>query len=522
MSDAQVVYRKRNNVGLFLLVVAVALGVGSYVLVGIGVDRAVPADWPWVAGIWSGLALVAHLTSRFRLPYADPVVLPVVFALTGLGLAMIHRIDILGSEVRHDARTQLIWVGVGVAAFVAGTLVVRDHRSLRGYPYLLFLVGLFLLLLPMTPLGVELNGSQIWIRVAGFSFQPAEVAKIVLTFAFAAYLAEKKDVLALAGPRLLGITLPRGRDLGPIAIMWVASMLVLVSQRDLGTSLLFFGLFVMMVYVATERTSWVVIGGIAFAAGALVAYDRFSHVRVRVNAWLDPFSDYDKNYQVIQGQFGMAWGGLFGRGWGQGRPGLTPLAKSDFITAAIGEEIGVVGLMAVILLYGVLIARGLRTALAVDDSFGKLLAAGLSFVFALQVFAIVGGVTRLLPLTGLTTPFMSQGGSSMVANWIVVAVLLVVSHQARRPRLQVVPADIAVLDSDATQIIAAQPPRPEPVVATERKRFWRRNDPVPAADAPADPGVEAEPDGSIEEATQLIAVPPATDVTRPIKAEDLR
>ncbi len=518
VNETVVVYRTRNTAGLFLLVVAVAVGVASYVLVGLGIDRTPPANWPWVAGIWSGLALVAHLAVRFRLPYADPVLLPIVLALSGIGLSMIHRIDLINEPARHDATTQLIWVGLGVACLVAVTLVARDHKVMQGYPYLLFLVGITLLLLPMSPLGVEINGSQIWIRLAGLSFQPAEVAKIVLSFAFAAYLAEKKDVLALAGPRVLGVTLPRGRDLGPIAIMWAASMLVLVSQKDLGTSLLFFGLFVMMVYVATERVSWVVIGGLAFAAGAVVAYERFAHVRVRVSSWLDPFSDYDKNYQVIQGQFGLAWGGLFGRGWGQGRPGLIPLAKSDFITAAVGEELGVVGLMAVISLYGVLVARGLRTALAVTDPFGKLLAAGLSFVLALQVFAIVGGVTRLLPLTGLTTPYMSQGGSSMVANWIILAVLLVISHQARRPVLRHVTADIAVLDADATQIITAPPPRPEPI-RTPRRPLWRRTatstEPpaVALGDEPVGGAgpvlVELDPGArDAEAATQLIAAPP--------------
>ncbi len=532
VNETVVVYRKRNNVGLFLLLLALALGISSYVLVGIGIDRTPPANWPWVTGIWAALGLVAHLALRFRLPYADPVILPIVFALCGIGLSMIHRIDVINSPPRHDATTQLIWVGLGVAAMIVVSLIVRDHRGLQGYPYILFLVGLTLLLLPMTPLGVEINGSQIWIRVAGLSFQPAEVAKIVLSFAFAAYLAEKKDVLALAGPRVLGITLPRGRDLGPIAIMWAASMLVLVSQKDLGTSLLFFGLFVMMVYVATERLSWVVIGGLAFAAGAVVAYERFGHVRVRVSSWLDPFSDFDKNYQVIQGQFGMAWGGLFGRGWGQGRPGLIPLAKSDFITAAVGEELGIVGLMAVIVLYGVMVARGLRTALAVSDPFGKLLASGLAFVFALQAFAIIGGVTRLLPLTGLTTPFMSQGGSSMVANWIVVAAMLIISHQARRPALQPVITEVAELDAESTQIIHVTP-RPEPTTPRRWSRWQRGRTPEPGAPAalsspPAAalgdepeavvrghaggvPVVSGGTDHDAEAATQLIAAPPVPD-----------
>jgi hypothetical protein len=269
-------------------------------------------------------------------------------------------------------------------------------------------------------------------------------------------------------------------------------MLVLIFQKDLGTSMLFFGLFVAMVYVATSRSSWVMLGGLLFAAGGWFAYQRFAYVGVRVSSWLEPFSDYDKNYQVIQGQFGFAYGGLLGRGWGLGRPGLTPLAKSDFITAAIGEELGLVGLMAVILVYGLIVARGLRTALSSNEPFGKLLSAGLSLVFALQVFAIIGGVTRLLPLTGLTTPFMSQGGSSMVANWLVMAIMLLVSHDARRPVAVTVDGpDVASLSSEATQVIpvarAGHPtPRPEPRTASSAPEVEEDELPARAWSAPSD------------------------------------
>jgi cell division protein FtsW (lipid II flippase) len=263
---------------------------------------------------------------------------------------------------------------------------------------------------------------------------------------------EKRDVLALAGYRLLGLDLPRARDLGPIAVIWLLSLAILVLQRDLGTSLLFFGLFVMLLYVSTERPGWAVLGTLLFAGGAYFGYLTFSHVKVRVGAWLDPFSDYDAYYQVINAQFGMAWGGLLGTGLGLGRPGLTPLARSDFIAAAIGEELGMTGLMAVIMIYGLIVARGLRAALQCREPFGKLLAAGLSFAFALQVFTILGGVTRLLPLTGLTTPFMSQGGSSLVSNWVVMALLLVISHQVRKPAVTVTPLDP---DAQATQLMKA-------------------------------------------------------------------
>ncbi|MGD7732176.1 FtsW/RodA/SpoVE family cell cycle protein [Propionibacteriaceae bacterium G57] len=433
-----------------MLLVACALGLGGWLLTGLNLTGQIPDNWGWVCGLWLGMALAAHLVIRFAAPYADPLILPCVIALNGLGLAMIHRIDQIPTPPRADAYTQFIWTGLGMVLFALVVIFIRDLRRFDRFPYLLFLAGLGLLLLPLVPgLGVELNGSRIWIRVAGYSFQPSEVAKILLAFAFASYLVAKREVLALSGFRFGPIQFPRLRDLLPIGLMWAAAMAVLVFQSDLGTALLFFGLFVMMLYVATERIGWVVIGVSSFAVGALAAYQLFGHVRVRVSAWLNPFENFDQNLQVISAQYGFAWGGLTGRGWGLGRPGLTPLAKSDFISAAIGEELGIAGLMAIILIYAILVSRGLRAALSTSNEFTKLLACGLSFVFALQVFAIIGGVTRLLPLTGLTTPFMSQGGSSLVANWVIIGILIVISHNGRKP--------VAVLKHD---------PMPEQVALT--------------------------------------------------------
>jgi cell division protein FtsW (lipid II flippase) len=366
---------------------------------------------------------------------------------------MIHRIDLINDPPLDGARQQLIWSAIGVILFIVVVVLLNDHRPLQRFTYTIGLAGIVLLLLPLVPgLGTEKFGAQIWIHVGPYSFQPAEAAKILLAIAFASYLVEKRDVLALAGYRILGIDLPRARDLGPILVMWLISLAILVWQRDLGTSLLFFGLFVMMLYVATERAGWAVLGTLLFAAGAYFGYLNFGHVRARVGAWLDPFSDFDAYYQVINAQFGMAWGGLLGTGLGLGRPGLTPLARSDFIAAAIGEELGMTGLMAVILIYGLIVARGLRIALQCREPFGKLLATGLSFAFALQVFTIIGGVTRLLPLTGLTTPFMSQGGSSLVCNWIVAGLLLVISHQVRKPAATVTPINP---DAEQTQLVKA-------------------------------------------------------------------
>jgi cell division protein FtsW (lipid II flippase) len=448
-----VVPRKRRTTELMLLVLALGIGLAAYALVDLNALGGVSERLPVVAGLCGGLALVAHLAVRWRLPYADPVLLPCVVLLNGLGLAMIHRIDLINEPPLTGARQQLIWTAIGVVLFVAVVVVLRDHRPLQGYTYTIGLAGIVLLLLPLVPgLGVEKFGARIWIAIGPYSFQPAEAAKVLLSIAFASYLVEKRDVLALAGWRVLGLDLPRARDLGPILAMWLVSLAVLVSQRDLGTSLLFFGLFVMMLYVATQRAGWPLLGTLLFALGAYLGYRLFGHVRIRVGAWLDPFSDYDAYFQVINAQFGIAWGGLLGTGLGEGRPGLTPLARSDFIAAALGEELGMTGLMAIILVYALIVARGMRTALQCREPFGKLLAAGLAFAFALQVFAIIGGVTRLLPLTGLTTPFLSQGGSSLVCNWIVVALLLVVSHQARKPVVTV-----ALLDPDAetTQLVRA-------------------------------------------------------------------
>jgi cell division protein FtsW (lipid II flippase) len=449
-----VIPRKRRGVELVLIVFALAITLGGYAIVDLNVTGGFSPVFSTLAGVCVGLAALAHVAVRWRLPYADPVILPCVILLNGLGLTMIHRIDLINSPPTNGARQQLIWTALGVVVFILVAVVLRDHRPLQRFTYTLGLAGVALLLLPLVPgLGAEKFGAQIWIQLGPFSFQPAEAAKVLLSIAFASYLVEKRDVLALAGYRILGIDLPRARDLGPILVVWLLSLAILVWQRDLGTSLLFFGLFVMLLYVSTERAGWVVLGTLLFAAGAYFGYLKFAHVRTRVGAWLDPFADYDAYYQVINAQFGMAWGGLLGTGLGLGRPGLTPLARSDFIAAAIGEELGMAGLMAVIMIFGLIVVRGLRTALQCREPFGKLLAAGLSFALALQVFTIIGGVTRLLPLTGLTTPFMSQGGSSLICNWIVAGLLLVISHQVRKPVATV--SDIS--PTEETQLVKVVP-----------------------------------------------------------------
>ncbi|MGI8576536.1 MAG: FtsW/RodA/SpoVE family cell cycle protein [Nocardioidaceae bacterium] len=430
--------RKRRGAELLLLLLALIVGVGAYALVGIGVQGKVPTDILEYGGGLTAMALICHLVVRFKAPYADPVLLPCVVILNGIGLAMIHRIDLArlaqDSSSHAYATAQLLWTVISVIGFVVTMIVIRDHRRLQAFTYTMGFAGIFLLLLPLVPgLGVNINGARIWIHAAGFSFQPGEIAKICLAIFFAGYLVVKRDALALAGRRFAGIDLPRGRDLGPIVLMWLVSLAILVLQHDLGSSLMFFGLFVVLLYVATERPSWLVVGFVLFVAGAYLSYLQFAHVQTRVDGWLHPFSNYDRFYQIIQGQYGLAWGGVLGRGWGGGSPQLTPYSWSDFIGTSLGEELGVTGLMAIIVIYGLIVERGLRTALVCRDPFGKLLAVGLSMAFAIQVFVVIGGVTKLIPLTGLTTPFVSYGGSSLVANWIMVALILRVSHHARQP-----------------------------------------------------------------------------------------
>jgi cell division protein FtsW (lipid II flippase) len=454
LREAAFTHRRRRGAELFLLVVSLVVGIGAYAAVGLGVEGTVPADIVGYGGWLAVLCLGCHVVVRLVAPYADPVLLPIVAALNGLGLAVIHRIDLADLAANPDAKTfargQLIWMTLGVLLFVVVLVVIRDHRQLQAFTYTSGFAALVLLVMPLLPvLGTTINGSRIWIRLGPFSFQPGEVAKVMLVLFFAGYLVLHRDALALAGRRFAGIDLPRGRDLGPILVMWLISLGVLVFQRDLGSSLLFFGLFLVMLYVATERPGWLVVGSVLFVSGAYLGYLAFGHVQSRVDTWLHPFDPHNNAYQIVQGMYGMAWGGLVGRGLGQGDPTLIPFSYSDFIMASIGEELGLTGVMAVLLLYGLIVERALRTALVCRDAFGKLVAVGLGVVFALQVFVVVGGVTKLIPLTGLTTPFLSYGGSSLVANWVIVALLLRISDQARRP----LPELTSPEEDDATQVV---------------------------------------------------------------------
>lgn len=362
--------------------------------------------------------VLAHLAIRWRAPAADPVLLPLVMLLSGLGLAWVARVS------PEQADEQLTWFLVGIAMLVLTLFAVPSLERLARYKYLIGLAGLALLVSPAL-FGVEVNGAKLWLRFGGMSFQPAEVAKILLVIFLAAYLAEKREVLSVSTRRVLGIWLPPARQLGPLLLTWAVSLFVLVASRDLGSSLLFFGIFLATIYVATGRASWVLTGAVLFAGGATVAYSLFSHVRTRVEIWLDPFADVTgRGYQLAQSLFALADGGLIGLGIGKGFPERIPFVETDFIFTAIAEEVGLIGGVALILTYLVFCMRGLSTAARARSDVAALIAAGLVGAFALQVFVIIGGVTRLIPMTGITLPFVSYGGSSILANFVLLALLL--------------------------------------------------------------------------------------------------
>ncbi len=391
-------------------------------------------------------AVLTHLGIRRFAPHADPILLPTVVLLNLLGLVMIHRLDV--AEAARAARqgaaipsptfaSQTAWTLLGMSIALAVLVLMRDHRQLQRYTYTSMVAGLALLLMPLLPVvGTTVNGARLWVRVGTHSFQPGEFAKFALAVFFAGFLVLKRDSLAGIRVRVWRLGWPRPRDLGPILVSWLLSVAILVFERDLGMSLLFFGMFIVLLYMATGQRTWLVLGGVLFVIGSALAWMAFWHVRIRFDIWLNPFAYADtQGYQIVQSLYGLASGGMFGTGLGAGFPYIVPFAKSDFILAAMGEELGFVGLAAIIMLYAIIVERGLRIGMRVRDPFGQLLASGLVVVLGLQTFIVAGGVTRLIPLTGLTTPFLSAGGSSLVVNWCIVGVLLRMSDAANRVRV---------------------------------------------------------------------------------------
>ncbi len=431
----------QRNRELALLVFALVINASAVALVQLGATGIIDAKFLIYCGGPAALAVALHILLRLRARAADPFVLPIATLLTGLGIAMIYRIDV--GRGWHGwaafSTRQLAWALIALVGAILVVYFLKNYRVLFRYTYISGLVGVVLLILPVIP-GLSGGGNaDIWVDLGFFSFQPGELAKIALAIFFAGYLVRTRESLTSTGTRFLGVTWPRAREFGPLLVIWLISLGIIVLQRDLGTGVLIFGMFVAMLYVATGKTGWVLIGIVLAAGGAYAASRFLPYVGARFQNWLDPFNPDtidNSSFQMVNGLFGLAQGGLIGTGLGQGRPYLTPLSYSDYIFPSLGEELGLIGLFAILCLYMVFTSRGIRIGLAGQDDFGKLLATGLSFTIALQVFIMVGGVTRLIPLTGLTTPFLAAGGSSLVANWLIVALLLRISDAVRsRPRV---------------------------------------------------------------------------------------
>ena len=440
----KIVPRSRNLEALFLFLAA-GLSAFELALVQLAIIEKLTIDLftYWLPPL--AFALLVHFILRKKASESDPLILPIAYVLNGLGIAMIYRLDLAtiaaGGEELFALR-QVLWTAVAMSVAASVIFFIPSQLFLRRYVYTAMFVGIVLLLLPLLPvIGTTINGATLWISLFGITFQPGEIAKVALIIFFAGYLVNRKDSLAVVGRKIAGIRIPRGRDLGPILLIWLASIGVLVLQRDLGTSILYFGLFLVMIYVATGRAFYAGIGVAMLVTGGLVASRVLDYVSRRFDAWLNPFAEENYNavggsYQIVQGIFGMSNGSIFGSGLGGGVPQLVPLAESDFIISSLAEELGLIGFFAILALYFLLVARGLKIAFSHADDFAKLLAVGFSFVIALQVFVVIGGVTRILPLTGLTTPLLAAGGSSLLANWVIIAMLLRLSdsttdHQAK-------------------------------------------------------------------------------------------
>jgi cell division protein FtsW (lipid II flippase) len=454
----------RRSTELVMLVFALAVVLLAYVAANLGLSDKLPSGPLLYIIVYAILMLVAHVAVRRFAPFADPLLLPLAALLNGLGIVMIYRLQESGRNgnpgnpvaglLASATKTQLLWTGVGIVLLVLVLAVITETRVLQRYTYTLGALGLVLLAIPaLLPASHStVNGAKVWIIFGGLSVEPGEFARLALAVFFAGYLVSKRDVLALAGRRVAGIDLPRARDLGPVLAAWVATLLVLIFETDIGTAALFFGMFIAMLYIATQRVSWLLIGVLLFLFGTFITANLFHHVMERFTVWLHPFQGSNPTgiaYQPVQALEGLAYGGLFGTGLGHGQPYYTPLVQSDFIFSAFGEELGLVGVMALLIVFGLLVQRGLRAAIAVNDPFAKLLVGGLSFVLALQVFVIVGGISGLIPLTGVTTPFLSQGGSSLVASWILIGLLVRVSDTARKPAPQ------PIQDEGVTQVVRA-------------------------------------------------------------------
>lgn len=429
----------RRNTELGLVLMAALITACAYTLSALGRDSNIPANLvPFLAFV-VGLLVTAHIATRYLARGADGVLLPLAALLNGVGYVILARLD-----AKNLAGLQATWTMVGIAAYVITLALVRRVNDLRRYQFTFLLVGAALLLLPLLPvIGRSFGGARIWVRIGPIGFQPGELAKICLAIFFAGYLTERRELIAAGTWRVGPFNLPEPKHLLPILAAWGFSIVVMVGQRDLGSSLLFFALFVVLLWVATEKASFLVIGTILFAAGAFVSWTLFDHVQTRIDIWLDPWSQYEgKGYQIAQAMFAFGSGSLGGTGLGLGTPGKIPEVKNDFIFAAIGEELGLFGATAVLLAFILMIGSGLRTAMRAERTFEKLLATGLTTILGVQAFIIIAGVVRVLPLTGVTLPFVSYGGSSLLANYILLALLMRISDSTSR-RIGELPEEIS-------------------------------------------------------------------------------
>lgn len=424
----------RRNTEASLLVITLVIALGGYWLTSMSRSPTVPASIVSYGAVFAGLYAIAHIAVRKLAPRADPLLLPIALMLNALGFVLIYRLeDAIGSP--GLAAAQARWLVVAVLTFIAILWYVKDVRALARFRYSFAFAGLVLLLLPMLPLlGREVNGARLWIKLGPLNFQPSELAKICLVLFFAGYLAEKRELLAVATRRIGPIGLPQPRHFGPVLFAWAVSLVVMINQKDLGSSLLFFAIFVAMLWMATARPIYLMSGVLMFVVGAFVATLLFSHVNSRIMVWRDPFQFiHGRGYQVVQSMFALATGGAWGTGLGLGRPDLIRFSvHTDFIFAALGEELGLAGATAALTGYALFAARGFGLATRCRDDFSKLLTAGLTFTLSFQTVLIIGGVTNLIPLTGVTLPFMSYGGSSLLSNLILVALMVRASDEVER------------------------------------------------------------------------------------------
>ncbi|HJG42713.1 FtsW/RodA/SpoVE family cell cycle protein [Corynebacterium phoceense] len=438
-----------TELGLLLL----ATVVFSFILVALELSQgnSLTTELFYLIGGFVGVFAVAHIALSFLAPWADQIMLPIVAVLNGMGLIMLARLDLANGW--GLASRQIMWTIAGIVLFVLVLVLLRDHKSLTRYSYILGALGLILLALPLVwpqPPDAE---ARIWLWLGPFSLQPGELSKILLILFFAMLLTQKRSLFTVAGYKFLGVSLPRLRDLAPILVVWAIAIAIMGISNDFGPALLLFSTVLGMLYMATGRVSWLAIGLFLVAIGAYGIYQISDKIQNRFSNFLDPLGNYDSGgYQLSQALFGMSSGGITGTGLGQGHPEIVPVAHSDFILAGIGEEFGLIGLGAVLILFGILCSRGFHTALRVRDTYGKLVAAGLALTLAIQVFVVTGGISALLPMTGLTTPFMSAGGSSLMANYILLGILLRISNSARRPAVE----HAAAQSSDTSMIPAVQ------------------------------------------------------------------